>query len=210
MTTTAPEKTTTPPAKPKVTAEPAPPEQVIPGQGAIPVAENTEKDAPWGRKSDGTPYARDPSRYLNRSSGGSRASGPSAPPKTKPSARKAASGQQDRMQRVMEFLSIPITVLGLAGQASNSKPLIADAIVLQSAAPTIAEAVAQVAADNDQVARIVDKLVQSGPYAALLGALVPVVMQLAANHATELPPIAASMGLGTADQVIAAAAQAQA
>jgi hypothetical protein len=164
-------------------------------------------DAPYGFKADGTPYKRDPaaaraSWATRNASGGS--------PKAPTARRKAAAGKpapttEQRAQRTFEFLTIPISGLGIAAQVSGSAPLLADAIVLAHAAPDIAHAVAEVAEQDDRVARGVDQLVQTGPYAALFTALVPVALQLAANHSQRIASVTQMMGTRPVEDIIAGA-----
>jgi hypothetical protein len=176
---------------------------------ANPAASNPE--APYGLKADGTPYKRDPSAYARGAdhprSGANRAkgTGPKAPGRKRAAARGTTSRgptTQDRARRVFEFIGIPVTALGLAGQGLGSKPLVADAIVLGRAAPALAESIAEVAEQDDRIARIVDSLVQTGPYAALFGALVPTIVQIAANHSPKVAGIASAVGAQSVDDIL--------
>lgn len=58
----------------------------------------------------------------------------------------------------------------------------ADAGAISMHSPPISHEVAELAEKNDQIAKGVDVLLQVGPYAALIGACMPLVMQLLVNH----------------------------
>jgi hypothetical protein len=58
----------------------------------------------------------------------------------------------------------------------------ADAGAFDMHFPGVAHEVAVLAEDNEKVANIVDRIVQVGPYAALLTATMPLVIQLLINH----------------------------
>lgn len=180
----------------------------IPGP---PEASRTEQDvpqpspeAPWGYKADGTPYKRNPESYRG---GRKRRADGTPPPKrnARPNQPNSAAQTQARGQGIFELLSIPVAGLAMAGQATNSKPLVADAIVLGKGAAPIATAVAQLAEQDARVAQLVDSLIQTGPYAALFTALMPVAVQIGANHSERFAEIATSLGAQSADDVIRAA-----
>jgi hypothetical protein len=179
-----------------ISAEPAP-------EPAIP-------DAPWGLNARGVPYKRDPATYASRTKRGRATSGtgPKAPTR-KATANRPATGPavtQARAKAIFDLLSIPISGLALVGQTTGNLPLLADACVLSTAAPQLAEATAAVAAEHQGVAKVVDRLVQTGPWAALLTACLPVAVQLASNHA---PTIKDSVGkmfnASSVEEIISAA-----
>lgn len=58
----------------------------------------------------------------------------------------------------------------------------ADAGAIGMHGPPIAHEVAELAKNNSQVAKGVDLLLQVGPYAGLVAAIMPLVLQLMANH----------------------------
>jgi hypothetical protein len=83
-----------------------------------------------------------------------------------------------------------------------------DAIAIQDHAPNIAEAV-QVTADNDpKFAAAMDRILSTGPYAALLGAAIPMVVQMLHNHDKVPGEIVKGMGGRTKDEVIGSLQQA--
>ena len=48
--------------------------------------------------------------------------------------------------------------------------------------PNVAKEIAVLADTNEQVAKLIDPLIQVGPYTALIAAVLPFVMQIAVNH----------------------------
>lgn len=58
----------------------------------------------------------------------------------------------------------------------------ADAGAITMHGPPIAHEVAELAKENDQIAKVTDWLLQTGPYAALVGACLPLIMQVMVNH----------------------------
>lgn len=165
--------------------------------------ETTTSD--WGLNSRGKPYKRDPASYASRRRNSTGGTAPKR--RATPNRVNSEAVTQQRAQSVFDVLTVPVAGLAVAGQAANSKPLIADAIILGRAAPQIATAVAQVADQDDRVAAIVDKLVQTSPYAALFTAIIPVVVQVAANHSPKLVGVARMAGAQSVDDIIASATE---
>jgi hypothetical protein len=58
----------------------------------------------------------------------------------------------------------------------------ADAGAISMHAPPLSHEIADLASKNDSVAKGVDYLLQVGPYAGIIGAAMPLVMQILANH----------------------------
>lgn len=58
----------------------------------------------------------------------------------------------------------------------------ADAAAIGMFFPPVATELAKVAETNETVAKPIDFLIEIGPYGALIGALMPFAMQIAANH----------------------------
>lgn len=77
----------------------------------------------------------------------------------------------------------------------------ADAAAIALHAEPIGEAVAEVSANDPRFAAIIDRLVHAGPYAALLSAVAPLALQLAANHGYAPVGLLGTMGK---EQLIAA------
>lgn len=89
------------------------------------------------------------------------------------------------------------TALALSGAANNSPTLIADAYAIGRHTPAISQALGDIADADPRVAAVLEKLAQVGPWGALIGALVPLAMQLAANHG-----VAAAAQFGSALGVV--------
>jgi len=133
--------------------------------------------------------------------------GTATPPgkNSRPNKATSAVSTEQRAQAVFDALSIPVAGIAMAAQASGSQPLLADAIVIGKAAPALSIAIAQVADQDDRVARIVDSLVQTGPYAVLFTALMPVVLQIAANHSPRIAEATGMMGTKSPADIVAGA-----
>lgn len=48
--------------------------------------------------------------------------------------------------------------------------------------PKVSQELAELAAKDDRVAKLIDPLMQAGPYAGLITAVLPLIMQLCVNH----------------------------
>jgi hypothetical protein len=53
--------------------------------------------------------------------------------------------------------------------------------------PRVSEEIAKLAEAHEEIARIIDPLMQVGPYAGLITAVLPMVMQIAVNHGRMAP-----------------------
>lgn len=94
-------------------------------------------------------------------------------------------------------------VLGLAQMGAFVASFFSphDAVAVTDHAPNIAEAV-QVTADNDpKFAAALDRVLSAGPYAALLSATIPMVVQILHNHDKVPGDVVKSMGCRTKDEV---------
>jgi hypothetical protein len=113
--------------------------------------------------------------------------------------RKKKSYGTDYTEGVTELLQIPAAVLGVVGMQTNNIPLVADAEVINQYAPHIGSAVNGLAQERPEVAAALDRILKAGPYAALIGAVVPMVTQILANHKLLRAGV---MGTKTAEQVL--------
>ena len=156
-----------------------------------PTPTSDDPAAPFGLDEDGqpiAPYGLTQEGRPKRSPGG-RPPGSVAPPKRKasappkrkapPAARKRPPGP-DYAGAVMDVARGPLLGLTLAGMRVPA--LMADAVAIEQHLPPIAEELGKLADSRPEVAAMLDRLTAAGPYAALLGALVPLGLQLAANH----------------------------
>jgi hypothetical protein len=152
-----------------------------PDEPVAPAPPRVEKDAPFGRKADGTPRARPPGPGRGRKT--SPAPGkatPKAEPKKTTETPEAAS--QRRTEGVQGLLQIGAGLCLAVGKAKKNDGFKADAYVLAANAEPLAEACASVAAENAQFANALDKITQAGPYGALVAVAVPMVTQIIRNH----------------------------
>jgi hypothetical protein len=107
----------------------------------------------------------------------------------------------DYTEGIAGLLQLPAAALGIAG-SQGKKPkyeLLADAAVITYYTPGIATAVNDLAQDRPEVAAVLDKILKVGPYGALLAAVMPMTLQILANHKI-LP--AGHMGTQTVEQVL--------
>lgn len=99
-------------------------------------------------------------------------------PKKAPSTPKKATTAQSSSTRTE-------AVNGLFQLASFGSVMVgnyADAATLSQHGPGISQEVAALGAQNEQIGRWIDYLTQAGPYAGLLTAVLPLGLQLLANH----------------------------
>lgn len=101
-----------------------------------------------------------------------------APPKkdTRPSTPVVAKG------RHAERIDAVDGIFQLAGLGCIMTGQYADAGAIDMHGHGVSVEVAELAAKNDGVAKVVDTLLQVGPYAGLVAAVMPLAMQLLANH----------------------------
>lgn len=137
--------------------------------------ETRPDDAPWGYKADGTPYKVDPARYARRDAGrrkGKTRAG-AAKPKVSPYA-----------ETVTDLLVLVSGGFAIASKASGNVAFLADAVTVEESAPGIGDAFGKLADQNENVARMLDKLAEVGPYGLVLAAVSPMLVQCMANHGT--------------------------
>lgn len=152
--------------------------------------EEVDPEAPYGRRANGTPYKRSPewraktTATLKQMQGTAqvvagataRANGakkPGRPP-------KAAAEATDYTAGILGLVQVAAFPLGLLAPINPTFQL--DAVTLIVHGPNVATALNAAAQENDQLAAILDKILAVGPWGALLGALMPLALQLAANH----------------------------
>lgn len=94
--------------------------------------------------------------------------------------RSKAKGGTDYRPGIMGMMQLPAGVLAFAGM---SKPeLAADAAVLTIHGPNVAEALNELAKERPEVAAVLDRVLSVGPYGLLIAAVMPMVLQILANH----------------------------
>jgi hypothetical protein len=87
------------------------------------------------------------------------------------------------------------SVLGIFQMLAAGMSLVSpvDAATLVVHSPPIASAVAETAANDPKFAALLDKILHVGPYGALLGAIMPMALQLAVNHGLMQPGVMGTM-----------------
>ena len=163
---------------------------------AHPAPPRIDHEAPYGRKTDGTPRKRP------AGPGRPKADAPrvtSSPPASK-SAESAADAASRRTEGVTGLMQLVGGGFAVAYSTTRNTAFLADALAVNDHAPAISAACAEVAANDARFAALIDKLTAAGPYAALIGAVVPLVAQLARNHGVTA---AQAMGAVDPDELIA-------
>ncbi len=128
--------------------------------------------------------------------------GPKGPSRrTKARDAGAEKGKQiDRVAGLIGAFQLPATLLVIVGKQTSSKPLVADGVVLSSSAPGLSKALVDMADENPAIDRAINAVLTVGPYAELMGILIPLGLQLAANHGAA--PANEMLGTATVDQVL--------
>jgi hypothetical protein len=105
-------------------------------------------------------------------------------PKPKPRAPSSTRIRQPRPDPEPQPMNRSQAIQGLFGAIALPLAVVqpADAAAIALHSEPIGDAVAETAANDPRFAALVDRLVHAGPYAALLGAVAPLVLQLMANH----------------------------
>jgi hypothetical protein len=146
---------------------------------------------PYGRKADGTPKSKPgPAKGAGArpAPGPRRAPAPGRKKSAAPSAAARAAGQKDYTEGIMGLFQMPAMGLMMVGRQTGNVALQADGYALAQHGPGIAAALNETAQQQPQVAKALDSILKVGPYGALITALVPLVVQLAANH-DAIPPV---------------------
>lgn len=167
-------------------------------------ADETDPDAPWGRKSDGTPKAKP-----GRPSGT-----PDRSPRTRARRRVTVAGPKPRQQSkpkkpttpdyrpgingILQVLAAPLMVAGL-----KSPPLAADAAAIVHHAEPLADALQETAEQVPAFAAVLERVLQVGPYGALLAAVMPLGMQIAVNHGLLAVEVGKALGVEDPNDLLA-------
>jgi hypothetical protein len=131
-----------------------------------------DEEAPYGRKPDGSPRAR-PGRKPGQTTG----TGTRRPSTRKPA---VASAETDYKTPLLGLFQIPAGALAIAGM---QKPVFAaDAAAITIHSENIAEALDQLAHERPEIAAVLDRVLQVGPYGVLIAAVAPLALQILTNH----------------------------
>jgi hypothetical protein len=132
-----------------------------------------DSEAPYGRRADGTPKAKPGRRPGQQTGTGAR--------KRTSSRATTQTAPTDYRTPLLGLFQIPAGALAIAGM---QRPVFAaDAAAITIHAPNIAEALDQLAQERPEIAAVLDRVLQVGPYGVLIAATVPMVLQILANHA---------------------------
>lgn len=131
-----------------------------------------DEEAPYGRKPDGSPRAR-PGRKPGQTTG----TGTRRTSTRKPTAAKA---ETDYKTPLLGLFQIPAGALAIAGM---QKPVFAaDAAAITIHSENIADALNDLAHERPEIAAVLDRVIQVGPYGILIAAVAPLVFQILTNH----------------------------
>lgn len=167
-----------------------------------------DPDAPYGRNpKTGKAYRRSPEWRASvaatlakgRQIRASRGAAPRPPSARKPAGKRPAAAV-DYRPGVKGLLQVPAFALGVLGRRDPVYALDSAAVTLH--ADAIADAVHETAVADERVAAILDRVLAVGPYGALLGALLPLALQIAANHGAVRP--SPDLGVLGPDELVAA------
>lgn len=130
-------------------------------------------------------------------------SGPKNPPPAKRSAQSAQAANKAaaakisaREEGVNGLFQIGSAVCLMVGQP-------ADAGTLANYGPNVSHEVAELAEGNESIARVIDYITAVGPYAGLLATVLPMALQLLANHGKVAPEALAQFGVVHPDAIAA-------
>jgi len=148
-----------------------------------PAPPKVDKEAPFGRKADGSPRQRPAGPGRGRRTTTQPAKQPAAA--VSETAQEASQRRAEGVQGLMQLGA----GLCLALSARGGDAFKADAYTLAANSEPFGSACASVAAENPGFAAALDKITQAGPYAALMTIAVPMVTQIVRNHrpAMKLP-----------------------
>jgi hypothetical protein len=170
-----------------------------------------DPEAPYGiNPRTGKPYKRDPewrAKLAETLARGRQTQARQKPPgrtRAKPSTpRSSTAGSIDYRPAVMGLMQIPTALFAVLARATGKAEFALDSAACRLHAPTLAAAAHDTAMQDPRMAAILDRALAAGPYAALIGAAIPFVLQLAANHHAVEP--VAEMGILPPEDLIRAA-----
>jgi hypothetical protein len=121
-------------------------------------------EAPYGYFADGRPRKRRPR----------------APGATKRRSTTTKSGSTDYTESLTALIQIPAFSLTMAGR--KNPVFLADAAALLEHGPNVAGALNSLAQERPEVAAVLDKVLQVGPYGVVFAMVAPLIAQIMTNH----------------------------
>lgn len=112
------------------------------------------------------------------------------------STRSKKSAAPQYYDGIMGMFQIAGVGLLMAGGDKN-KALSADSAAIATYGPNVAQSLDALAQERPEIAAVLDKLLAVGPYGLVIGAVVPLAMQIASNHGVKIP------GVENADEFLA-------
>lgn len=91
--------------------------------------------------------------------------------------QKSGTDYRDGINGVSQIIAT-----GLAIAGDKNPVLLADAVAVTQHAPNISESLNSLAHERPEVAAVLDKVLQVGPYGLVIGAMVPLFAQIMTNH----------------------------
>lgn len=155
-------------------------------------ADGRDDEAPWGRTSSGKPRRK-----------------PGPKPGTKPAAPKPrAASSAPRKPKAPDYRTGVLGIIQLVAAplviAGRTNPVaMADAAALTVHAEALADGCQAVAESDARVAALLDRVLQVGPYAALIAPVVALGTQLAVNHGLVPTDLGQALGAAPPDVLIA-------
>jgi hypothetical protein len=166
-----------------------------------------DPDAPWGRKADGSPRAK-PGRPAGTPDSTPRtrttqrrvrvAAAPQRRSAPKAKAKQAGPDYRPGIVGILQLVAAPLAVAGIKNPA-----FAVDAATIHVHAAPLADAMQETAEQVPQFAAVLDKILTVGPYGALLAAVMPLAVQVMANHGVLPPEVSKAMGAQSPEELMA-------
>jgi hypothetical protein len=158
---------------------------------AVPAAQAEPTSTPSDGGVDQTDYMSLPAPYGRFKNGRPRKTPPGGKAATSRSKKKAGT---DYASGIMGLFQMAAFGLSMAAGDKNV-PLLADSVVISQHGPNVAQALDALAQERPEVAAVLDKVLAVGPYGLVLGALAPMVIQIASNHGVKIPGVPSAQEL---------------
>jgi len=156
------------------------------------IHETDDNDAPYGYTNNGQARRKPGRKPGAKASGGSPFAPPKSPPRRAPrTPRTQAPDYRPALSGIAQFSAAALSVF---------LPMDAAAIVIHS--PGIIEAANETAKAHPSFAAMLDKIMIMGPYGALVGAMLPLLAQIADNHQILPTTLTRTLGAVSHEQLL--------